>query len=179
MNASVSNAAVARPDVPIRMLNGGISSSAIFIAGQLKPQAKLTATSMRRARPTASFAEAGGTLQGSGSRQWGGEHWCRTGAVGLRKGRGAAEKRPAETFRHVAPQVAVCYATARFRGVSERAGALPRRCKVSSLSRAWRPPSATVPSPRNCRKRILVAGEHAVVAGMAGRYATALFELAR
>ena len=26
------------------MLNGGISSSAIFIAGQLRPQAKLTAT---------------------------------------------------------------------------------------------------------------------------------------
>ena len=33
--------------------------------------------------------------------------------------------------------------------------------------------------PRNCRKSILVAGEHAIVAGMAGRYATALFELAR
>ena len=63
----VSNATVARPDVPVRMLNGGISSSAIFIAGQLKPQAKLTATSMRRARRAASFAEAGGTLQGSGS----------------------------------------------------------------------------------------------------------------
>jgi hypothetical protein len=42
-------ARVARPDVPTRMLNGGISSSAIFIAGQLKPQHRLTATSMSRA----------------------------------------------------------------------------------------------------------------------------------
>ena len=94
-SASVSNAAVARPDVPIRMLNGGISPSAIFIAGQLKPQAKLTATSMRRARPTASFAEAGGTLQGSGSREQRREHSCSTGAGGLRKRRRAAKTRPA------------------------------------------------------------------------------------
>jgi F-type H+-transporting ATPase subunit delta len=43
---------------------------------------------------------------------------------------------------------------------------------------AWRPPSATVPSLRNCRKNIEVAGEGAIVSGMAGRYATALFELA-
>ena len=40
------------------------------------------------------------------------------------------------------------------------------------------PPSATVPSLRNCRKSIEVAGEGAIVSGMAGRYATALFELA-
>ena len=45
---------------------------------------------------------------------------------------------------------------------------------------AWRPPSAAVPSLRNCRKsRHKVAGEGAIVSGMAGRYATALFELAR
>jgi F-type H+-transporting ATPase subunit delta len=37
----------------------------------------------------------------------------------------------------------------------------------------------TVPSPWNCRKSIHVAGEDAIVSGMAGRYATALFELAR
>ena len=44
---------------------------------------------------------------------------------------------------------------------------------------AWRPPSAAVPSLRNCRKsRHKVAGEGAIVSGMAGRYATALFELA-
>lgn len=36
-----------------------------------------------------------------------------------------------------------------------------------------------VPSPRNCRKSTHVAGEDALVSGMAGRYATALFELAR
>jgi F-type H+-transporting ATPase subunit delta len=44
---------------------------------------------------------------------------------------------------------------------------------------AWRPPSATVPSLRNCLKELTdVAGEGAIVSGMAGRYATALFELA-
>jgi F-type H+-transporting ATPase subunit delta len=37
----------------------------------------------------------------------------------------------------------------------------------------------TVPSPWNCRKSVHVAGEDAIVSGMAGRYATALFELAR
>jgi F-type H+-transporting ATPase subunit delta len=43
---------------------------------------------------------------------------------------------------------------------------------------AWRPPSATVSSPRDCRKSSRVTGEDAIVSGMAGRYATALFELA-
>src|SRR5215813_5938862 len=44
---------------------------------------------------------------------------------------------------------------------------------------AWRPPSATVPSLRNCPRDMSdVAGEGAIVSGMAGRYATALFELA-
>jgi F-type H+-transporting ATPase subunit delta len=37
----------------------------------------------------------------------------------------------------------------------------------------------TVPSPWNCQKSVHVAGEDAIVSGMAGRYATALFELAR
>jgi F-type H+-transporting ATPase subunit delta len=43
---------------------------------------------------------------------------------------------------------------------------------------AWRPPSATVSSPRDCRKSCSVADQDAIVSGMAGRYATALFELA-
>ncbi len=43
---------------------------------------------------------------------------------------------------------------------------------------AWRPPSATVPSLRNCRKSSRVTGQGAIVSGMAGRYANALFELA-
>ena len=43
---------------------------------------------------------------------------------------------------------------------------------------AWRPRSAAVPSQRNCLKELIdVAGEGAIVSGMAGRYATALFEL--
>ena len=43
---------------------------------------------------------------------------------------------------------------------------------------AWHPPSATVSSPRDCRKSSSVTGQDAIVSGMAGRYATALFELA-
>ncbi len=43
---------------------------------------------------------------------------------------------------------------------------------------AWRPPSATVPSLRNCRKSSRVTGQGAILSGMAGRYANALFELA-
>ncbi len=45
---------------------------------------------------------------------------------------------------------------------------------------AWFLPSAAGPSLRNCLKEDgVMAGESAVVSGMAGRYATALFELAR
>jgi F-type H+-transporting ATPase subunit delta len=49
---------------------------------------------------------------------------------------------------------------------------------------AWRPPSATVPSLGNCpdetrAENAKVAGEGSIVSGMAGRYATALFELAQ
>jgi len=63
MTASANNATVASPDVLTRMLNGGISLSAIFMAGQLSPQARLTATSMRRAvGSAASWVEAGDTL---------------------------------------------------------------------------------------------------------------------
>src|SRR6516162_5678137 len=46
--ASVNNTTVASPEVPTRMLNGGMSLSAILKAGQLTPQARLTATSMTR-----------------------------------------------------------------------------------------------------------------------------------
>ena len=43
---------------------------------------------------------------------------------------------------------------------------------------AWRPPSATVSSPRDCRKSSSVTSQGGNVSGVAGRYATALFELA-
>jgi hypothetical protein len=52
------------------MLNGGISLSAIFMAGQLRPQARLTPTSMRRALGLAtSCVEAGGTLRVPAGRE--------------------------------------------------------------------------------------------------------------
>ena len=79
----------------------------------------------------------------------------------------------------------MCYGTARFRGATKgRVGALRGNAKSHCISRAWRPPSATVPSRRNCLKKQTiayetnVADEGAIVSGMAGRYATALFELA-
>src|SRR5215831_11603253 len=74
MTASANNATVASPDVLTRMLNGGISLSAIFMAGQLSPQARLTATSMRRAvGSAASWVEAGGTLRVPAGQEGGGE----------------------------------------------------------------------------------------------------------
>src|SRR5215468_6401068 len=63
LTASANKATGASSDVLTRMLNGGISLSAIFMAGQLSPQARLTATSMRRAvGSAASWVEAGDTL---------------------------------------------------------------------------------------------------------------------
>src|SRR5258705_4345514 len=64
---------VASPEVPVRMLNGGISSSAIFIAGQLSPQARLTPTSMRRAVVSAASCGEGGTMAASGKGGGGGD----------------------------------------------------------------------------------------------------------
>ena len=58
-NASANNVSVASPEVPARMLNGGISVSAIFIAGQDSPQARLTVTSISRAVASAVVCEAG------------------------------------------------------------------------------------------------------------------------
>src|SRR5262245_60524514 len=131
MTASANNATVASPDVLTRMLNGGISLSAIFMAGQLSPQARLTATSMRRAvGSAASWVEAGDTLSvpaGQEERRKG----FSTAAVCSRKARWLAKTPiPVRTFRHVAPQLSVCYATARSRGFWERAGVLPRKCRV-------------------------------------------------
>src|SRR5262249_60706486 len=69
MKARANSVTVARPDVPARMLKGGISLSAILSAAQLTPQARLTATSMRRARRAASVEEGGGTGQRSEGRE--------------------------------------------------------------------------------------------------------------
>ena len=58
------------------MLNGGMSLSATFMAGQVKPQARLTATSMRR--PVGSAVSRGAGLamigmfpEGAGRRREG------------------------------------------------------------------------------------------------------------
>src|SRR6266516_2411113 len=70
MKASVNSVTVASPEVPTRMLNGGISLSAIFIAGQLKPQASLTATSIKRAEESADCCgKAGDTLRVPAGRE--------------------------------------------------------------------------------------------------------------
>src|SRR5262249_29412542 len=113
MKARANSVTVARPDVPARMLNGGISLSAILSAAQLTPQARLTATSMRRARRATSFEEGGGTGQRSqaAKREKASVAPARSARARVS---GPQKCRLARTFRHVAPQLAVCYATARF-----------------------------------------------------------------
>src|SRR5262245_19077112 len=88
-SASASKITVARPDVPTRMLNGGISLSAIFMDGQLKPQHRLTATSMSRAVALAVSCGDGFNMRGksAGSCRRKGD-LCSIGADGERKGRG-------------------------------------------------------------------------------------------
>jgi F-type H+-transporting ATPase subunit delta len=79
---------------------------------------------------------------------------------------------------HVAPPISICYGNrAIFAG--RRA---PEIVKSRLDSKGLRRPPATAPSlrmqsPKN--ERITVAGEVPIVSGMAGRYASALFELAR
>ena len=66
-----------------------------------------------------------------------------------------------------------------FGGVPRRAGGFPENLKSHLHFKGLRPPSATVPSLRNCpNERSQVARSQGIVSGMAGRYATALFELA-
>src|SRR5262249_60548194 len=92
MKARANSVTVARPDVPARMLKGGISLSAILSAAQLTPQARLTATSMRRARRAASFEEVGGTGQGFGAAE--GEEGCVAPARGARARASGSQKSP-------------------------------------------------------------------------------------
>ena len=46
-SANANTVIVPSTQVPVRMENGGISSSAIFIAGQVRPQARLSPTSVQ------------------------------------------------------------------------------------------------------------------------------------
>ena len=77
------------------------------------------------------------------------------------------------------------YAYVSNRSIFVGSGALrdpSRKFQVQTKSTAWRLPSATVPSPKlrieHHPKSIDVTGQQTIVTGMAGRYATALFELA-
>src|SRR4029453_8124733 len=70
MKASANSVTVASPDASTRMLNGGVSLSPIFVPGQLKPQARLTATSIKRAEESADCCgEADGTLRVPAGRE--------------------------------------------------------------------------------------------------------------
>src|SRR5262249_10785106 len=114
--ASANNVTVASPEVPTRMLNGGMSLSAIFKAAQLRPQARLTATSMTRAVVSAGREE--GKL------------------VYHRRGPLAQGPRPVKTpipcGRFVMLHRSCRYVTEPrdFRGLAGRARRSPRRCKV-------------------------------------------------
>ena len=116
-NATANNVSVASPVVPTRMLKGGISSSAIFMAGQVRPQARLNETSMTRAAASAgSCVEGLGTVDvpaadyDGGRRQGAGLSSTAGGCRPIaREGvRGGKNARPAGTIGRVAPQLTVC-----------------------------------------------------------------------
>src|SRR5262249_31702363 len=174
--ASANNVTVASPEVPTRMLNGGMSLSAIFKAGQLSPQARLTATNMTRAVASSAYCGARrGTLQGSG-RPRGGKA-CVAPARAARAGAAAGKNaHPVRAFRHVAPQLTVCYGTARFSRAFRARRRSPRRRKVplnfKGLAPTVRDGAEPAESPQD---KIHVSGEHAIISVIARRYATALF----
>ena len=67
-----------------------------------------------------------------------------------------------------------------FRGLSGRARRSLRRCKVPLNFKGLAPTVRDGAEPAELLKvQVHVAGENAIISGMAGRYATALFELAR
>jgi F-type H+-transporting ATPase subunit delta len=82
-------------------------------------------------------------------------------------------------FGHVAPQLTVCYGTARFSRGERARRRFPRKCKVPLNFNGLAPTVRDGAEPAELPERVLdVAGEGAIVTGMAGRYALALFELA-
>src|SRR5262249_30867959 len=115
MKARANSVTVARPDVPARMLKGGISLSAILSAAQLTPQARLTATSMRRARRAGSFEEGGGTGQRSEAAK-GEKGFVAPARAARARGSGSQKWRVPPTVWHVATQIGVWLRTPRLSG---------------------------------------------------------------
>src|SRR5262249_54549153 len=94
-----------------------------------------------------------GREEGRGDGVW-------TAAVCSRKARWLAKiPTPVRTFPHVAPQLSVCYATARSRGFWERAGVLPRKCRVPLNLKGFAPTVHGGADPSELPEEINVAGE--------------------
>src|SRR5262245_25508097 len=183
--ATANRTAQASPDVAVRKLNGGISSSAIFMIGQVRPHARLSATSISRATASELVREDG---RGTNRDPERGDGEARLSIISAaRSGRVFALEYCSPAGRLVMLHRSLpCVTEPRvFRGATKgRVGALremqspiafqglgahrPRRCRAGGIASR----------SKRSRTRPDVAGEGAIVSGMAGRYATALFELA-
>jgi F-type H+-transporting ATPase subunit delta len=84
---------------------------------------------------------------------------------------------PLDEVAEVAPQWAVCYGNRAILVAFQGAAALATSSSPNMISRAWR--RVRCRAGGIARKSTDMAGEGANLSGMAGRYATALFELAR
>src|SRR5215475_1418284 len=129
--ATANRMAQASPDVAVRKLNGGISSSAIFMIGQVSPHARLSATSISRATASELACEAGwGTAEDpQAGPDEGPPVYHQRGP--LRQGLCPQTMQSRGALGHVAPQFAMCYGTARFsRGDQGARRRSPRGCKV-------------------------------------------------
>src|SRR5215471_14425772 len=177
--ASVNNTTVATPDVPTRMLNGGMSLSAIFKAGQLTPQARLTHQHNAGCRVGRLRQGEAWHVRGPAGREEGGPVYHRRWP--LAQGPAVGKTRiPCGHFVMLHRSWRCVTEPRDFRGLSGRARRSPRRCRVTLNIKGLAPTVRDGAEPAELPKeQNHVAGEKVIISGMAGRYATALFELAR
>src|SRR5262249_49422566 len=127
--ATANRMAQASPDVAVRKLNGGISSSAIFMIGQVSPHARLSATSISRATASELACEAGwGTRTSPQSEDARGPPVYHQRCA-VRQPLSPEIMQYRGAFPHVAPQFGMCYGTAFFTGRLRGAPVLPVETK--------------------------------------------------
>src|SRR5262249_14743752 len=87
---------------------------------------------------------------------------------------------PVRAFRHVAPQLTVCYGTAQFSWAFRARRRSPRRCKVPLNFKGLAQPVRDGAEPAELPKeQVHGADQNAIIPGMAALSATALWVLAR
>src|SRR6185295_4417527 len=181
--ASVNIKSAPSEEVATRMLNGGSSSSTMRSTGQVKPQHRLRPTSMSRADVSAASC-GDGAGKGFGRRFC----WrCAGGSAPCLIGAGAGDQGPWPQRRLIRSEDCQCCTSgtgvlanrAIFEGLPGAPASSPKIRSPTCISRAC------AHRPRRCRacgiaqtSALKVARSQGIVSGMAGRYATALFELA-